>query len=280
MIVSLIGEHIPREQRTNVIGYTISGLALFYVAGSLLSSYIANLAGWRWAFIGIVFPVSTISLILSNRAIPTQEYSQSFAQVGDFMAGFKSVISNKSAIACVLGTTFGVASWNFYLIYGASYWRQQFSLSTGFVSAAYILTAFGYIAGSLLSGRVVKRIGSKPMVVITSLILGLVTLVVTLPKLFWVTYGITIFASLCGGMMITGFTSLTLEQIPRFRGTMMSVSSAATSLGQLLCASIGGFLLLRYGYLILGSSLGVAGVVSSLIFYAFSKDPTREHSPI
>ena len=236
MIVSLIGELIPREKRTTIIGYTISGLALFYVAGSLLSSYIANLAGWRWAFIGLVFPLSAISLVLSLNAIPSLELRQSSVQKGDIMAGFKSVAANRSALACVVGTSLGVASWNFYLIYTASFWRQEFNLSTGFVSVAYILTAFGYISGSLLSGRAVKRVGNKTMVVVTSLFLGLATVIVTFPRVFWVTYGVSIFVSLCGGMMITGFTRLTLEQIPSFRGTMMSVSSAATSFGQLLCA--------------------------------------------
>lgn len=57
------------------------------------------------------------------------------------------------------------------------------------------------------------------------------------------------------------------------RGTMMSVSAAATGLGQLICASFGGFLLLQYGYNALGVGLGIAGILAALIFHLFSVDP-------
>ena len=235
MVGTLIGELIPVEKRTSVIGYTIAGLALFYVIGSLLSSYIAKLAGWRWVFMGLVFPVSALSLILAVKAIPSKKSISTAGGVSDIRAGFKAMLSNRSAVACVIGTTLGTSAWNFYLIYGASFWSQQYQVSTGFIAVAMILTALSYIAGSLLTGRFVKIVGRKPLVVLTVLLVGLVTMVGTYPSTFWYSYFLCIIASLCAGMMITGFTSLTLEQIPRFRGTKMSVSSAATSLGTFSC---------------------------------------------
>jgi predicted MFS family arabinose efflux permease len=273
MVNTLIGELLPVEERTGVIGYTVAGLALFYVTGSLLSSYISKLAGWRWVFMGLVFPVSALSFILALKTIPSKESTRTTSGTSDIMAGFKAMLSNRSAVACVIGTALGLAAWNFYLTYGASFWRQRYLVSTGFVSIATIFQAFGYILGSLMSGRVVKRFGMKPLVVLTALLLGSATMIVTYPPIFWYSYAISIVASLCAGMMITGFTSLTLEQIPRFRGTMMSVSSAATSLGQLICASFGGFLLLQYGYGVLGVGLGIAGIISALVVYMLTIDP-------
>jgi len=273
MVNTLIGELIPVDKRTNVIGYTVAGLALFYLSGSLLSSYISKLAGWRWVFMGLVFPVSALSLLLALKNIPSKEVTKTTSGATDIMVGFKAMLSNRSAVACVIGTALGLATWNFYLTYGASFWRQRYLVSTGFVSIATIFQAFGYILGSLMGGRVVKRFGMKPLVVLTALILGLATMIVTYPTIFWYSYAISIVASLCAGMMITSFTSLTLEQIPRFRGTMMSASSAATSLGQLICASFGGFLLLQYGYNVLGVGLGVAGIISALTVYMLTVDP-------
>ena len=183
------------------------------------------------------------------------------------------MFSNRSAVACVVGTALGVSAWNFYLIYGASFWRQRYQLSMGFISIAVSLSALGYIGGSLLTGRFVRIVGRKRLVVITAFILGLVTLVETYPPNFWVSYGLSIIASLCAGTMITAYSSLTLEQIPRYRGTMMSASSAATGLGSLICASFGGFLLLQFGYNALGIGLGIAGVLAAIIFHLFSIDP-------
>jgi len=273
MVATLIGELLPVERRTSVLGYSVAAMAIFYVGGSLLSSYIAALAGWRWVFIGMVFPVSALSLLLVIRGIPSIESTSMGSSTKDIMAGFKDILSNRSAIACVIGTTLGVSTWNFYLTFGASFWRQRYQLSVGFVSAAFILTALGYIAGSLLTGRFVNIVGRKRFVVITALLLGLITIVTTYPPNFWVSYVLSIIASFCGGAMITGYTSLTLEQVPRHRGSMMSTSSAATSLGQLVCASLGGFLLLQYGYNALGVGLGIAGVLAGITFHLFSVDP-------
>jgi DHA1 family bicyclomycin/chloramphenicol resistance-like MFS transporter len=275
MVNTLIGELLPVEKRTSVIGYTVAAMALFYVTGSLLTSYIAELAGWRWAFMGLVFPVSALSLILALKAIPSIESTVKMG-TSDVKAGFEAMLSNRSAVACVLGTALGITAWNFYLTYGASFWRQQYQISTMFVSIAMILTSLSYISGSLLCGRVVKKLGRIKLVIFSALLLGLATILVTYPTNFWYSYVIGIIASFCAGLMITSFTSLTLEQIPRFRGTMMSVYSAATSLGQLICASLGGFLLLRYGYNVLGIGLGVAGVLSSLVIYGFAVDPTKK----
>jgi DHA1 family inner membrane transport protein len=273
MVNTLIGELLPVEKRTSVIGYTVAGLSLFYLTGSLLTSYISESVGWRWAFMGLIFPVSALSLLLTLKAIPSRESSRTTSGANDVRAGFKATLSNRSAVACLIGSALGIVAWNFYLIYGASFWRQRYLISTGFVSVAMIFTSLSYTLGSLLSGRVVKRFGRKPVVVLTSLLLGIVTVVATYPPSFWLAYPFGIIASLCAGMMITGFTSLILEQIPRFRGTMMSLSSAATSLGQLICASLGGFLLLQYNYNVLGVGLGIAGILSSLVIYAFALDP-------
>ena len=121
MVSSLIGELLPVEKRTSVISYTIAGLSLFYVTGSLLSSYIANLAGWRWAFLGLVFPISALSLLLALKAIPLKKSTSTASGMSDIRAGFKAIVTNKSAVACVIGTTLGLSAWNLHLIYGASF---------------------------------------------------------------------------------------------------------------------------------------------------------------
>ena len=274
MVSTLVGELLPVEKRTNVLGYTVAGMSFFYLIGSLSISYIAQLAGWRWVFLGLVFPLSALGLILTLKVIPSRGLSSTTRGSSDVKAGFKAILSNKSAIACVIGTTLGGAAWNFMLIYGASFWRQRYQVSIGFISIATIFTSFGYMLGSLLAGRFVIKISRKPVVVLTALLVGLATIVMTFAPTIWVSFVLGIIASFCAGMMITARSSLMLEQIPSFRGTMMSVRTAATGLGQLICASFGGFLLLQYGYNALGVGLGIAGILSAFTFYKFAIDPT------
>jgi predicted MFS family arabinose efflux permease len=56
---------------------------------------------------------------------------------------------------------------------------------------------------------------------------------------------------------------------------MMSLSSAATSLGSAVGAAVGGMALIWYDYETLGSILGVMGVASAVIFYFLTTDPTH-----
>jgi predicted MFS family arabinose efflux permease len=57
---------------------------------------------------------------------------------------------------------------------------------------------------------------------------------------------------------------------------MMSVDSAFVNLGYALGAAVGGMALLRFGYEGLGATLGLLGVIAAVVFYVFSRDPTRK----
>jgi len=75
-------------------------------------------------------------------------------------------------------------------------------------------------------------------------------------------------------MSYVGSYSLTLEQVPRFRGTVMSISSAATSLGSAIGAAMGGLALLLYDYEFLGIAGGAMALVAA-IFYLLAIDPAK-----
>jgi MFS family permease len=81
--------------------------------------------------------------------------------------------------------------------------------------------------------------------------------------------------ALLNGMLYSATTNLTLEQLPRFRGTMMSISSATGSLGTAMGTAFGGWLLVTYHYNQLGWFMGAFNVVAVLIYYFITKDPTR-----
>jgi len=76
-------------------------------------------------------------------------------------------------------------------------------------------------------------------------------------------------------MSISAGQSLNLEQVPRFRGTMMSLTSATGSTGAALGAGLGELIILQYGYEALGISPGLIGIGASFIFYFLSSDPIR-----
>ena len=77
-------------------------------------------------------------------------------------------------------------------------------------------------------------------------------------------------------MVVAGAISLTLEQVPAYRGAMMSVDSAFVNLGYALGAAVGGMTLLWFDYEGLGIALGLFGIVAAVVFYVFASDPTRK----
>jgi predicted MFS family arabinose efflux permease len=77
-------------------------------------------------------------------------------------------------------------------------------------------------------------------------------------------------------MLTSAANCLTLEQVSKLRGTMMSIDSASVNLGSALGAAVGGLALIRFGYEGLGSILGLLSIAAAFVFYFLATDPTRQ----
>ena len=132
--------------------------------------------------------------------------------------------------------------------------------------------ALFFTVGSISCVRLVKQIGRKRVIVVTGLIGGLLTaLYMNIPNIWF-----SASARFLGGMFIafafSALSSLTLEQVPKHRGSLMSINSAITSVGAALGSFMGGLALLWYGYELVGILLGAMAVVSALITHFLTVD--------
>ena len=128
--------------------------------GNLATNYISNLLGWRWAFLILILPLALISFFLVTFTIPGDSSSRSDS-IRLFFEGYKAVFSNKSAVACLVATVFLLAAWSFAIIFGTSFWRQRFLVSTDFISKILVGSASFFISGGLVCGRFMDRFGRK-----------------------------------------------------------------------------------------------------------------------
>jgi len=281
MGLTLTGEHFPQEKRASVIGRIVAGGAVSYVVGAPATGFIADVGGWRLPFLGFILPVSLLGLLLAIKGVPTSPSSrQSALSMGDYLAGFKGVFSNRSADACLAGSAFSMAAWAAIITYAPSFYRQRFLFSTGVASVFMLLAASCYTLGSVISGRLVKRFGRKPLTVLAALFAGIFTVSYAILPDVWLSGIASFLACLSGGMRAAASNSLTLEQVPKFRGTMMSISSAATNLGSSLGAGIGGLTLLLLGYEGMAISLGAMGIAAAIVFQLLAVDPTKAEMQI
>jgi len=79
----------------------------------------------------------------------------------------------------------------------------------------------------------------------------------------------------------TGLFSLSLEQVPGFRGTMMSLSTSFQNAGLIVGLTISGLVLNLYAnnFQILYAIFGAAGVASAAVVFLFARDPCKNQLP-
>jgi DHA1 family inner membrane transport protein len=275
MIFSILGELYPVSKRASVTGIVMSGVSLAFLIGAPAITYIAGFGSWRTAFLAFVFPVVAISTVLSYLGLPSvhpgEEASAERRGVGE---GFKEILVNRSAVVCLLGTALNEACWQAVLLYTISFLRQRYLVSTGSASMIIIGGALIYTIGSVVSGKVIDRFGRKRTTVAMSLLAGAFTIIYHKVLGLWITVGLIYVASLFTGFRSSANTSLTLEQVTEYRGTMMSANTASWYIGMALGAWLGGLMLLWYDYDMLGVALGGAGVAAALLFQLLARDPT------
>ena len=241
MTTTLVGENFPLEKRPGAIGWVVAGMSISYLIGVLGISFFANLGGWRLSFLGYVLPISLLSLLLAGIGIPSKSKTPyARISIGSLLDGFKATFSNRSALACLVSVVFSSAAWQFGLLYGMSFLRQRFMLSTGTVSMVMVGTSLSYTFGSLISGRLVNRLGRKTLTVSTMSLVGASTMIGPMLPNLYLYLASSLVCCFLSGMMGTSSNSLTVEQVPMFRGTMMSLNSASLQLGYTFGAGVGG----------------------------------------
>jgi len=279
MGLTLVGEHFPREKRASVIGWIFGGNALAYVVGAPAIGFIAGVGGWRLAFLGFVVPIALFSFLLAIKGVPSSSSRQSALGMRDYLAGFKGVFSSISADACLAGNALSMASWAAILTYSASFLRQRFMVSTGFASIAVLVAALCFFSGSVVGGRIVKKLGRKTVTVLAAFFAGVFTFAFANYPDLWLSMTLAFIGSFSAGLRVTASNSLTLEQVPEFRGTMMSISSAADNAGSSLGAGIGGAALLLFNYEGMAISLGAMGIAAAIVFQLLATDPAKADKP-
>ncbi len=274
IMYTLIAAHFPLEQRTSAIGWAFTGASLASIIGAPIIGIMAGFKGWRFAFMGFLLPISLLSLILVLKGLPSPIQNPPNDK-GKYLDGFKEVFSNSSAMACVGGSALGMAATQAIGLYSVSFIRERYSVTLGFASLLIIGTALCSILGNQVSGRTVNKFGRQPITVLMTFVTGVFIITYTILPNLWLASAFVLLGRMFSSIMFTAGLSLTLEQVPGFRGYLMSLSVAIIYLGGSLGAGIGGLFFLWFGYEGVGLSLGALGIAAAILFYFLAKDPTN-----
>ena len=276
MTMTIVTDLYSPEKRGSILGYLMASLSISFIIGAVIIGYIGELFGWRMAFLGYAFPLFLLSLFLCIYSLPLKIGGDHKIEGDDYLIGFKAIRKNKSAIAALVVVVLANASWQAVLLYSTAYIRTRFGFSSGFASVMLLIGATLFTIGAIVGGRVLNRFGRKRLSVITAIIAGIFTMAFAVMPSFWLTQLFIWLSCWFVGMRVTAFTTLELEQVPEFRGTMMSVDSAFSSLGSALGSLLGGAALQLSGYGLMSVTLGALHVIASLVIFRFVKDTTYQ----
>jgi len=271
MVTTYIGQLYPPEGRTEVMGRLISVRSIVSFLAPLITGYVLARSNWRIAYSSYNLTLIVISLILVFIAIPRDSSQQTGNS--NQLAGISAVLRNRSALEFLLAGALGITPFIAISVFNGSYLRQIFGLSVETVSQLMPLTAISVTLGLLVSNRLVEKLGLKRVVYLSTLVTAIAYLVYFGAGLSLVPSVVfSLIGAVLTGVRLASSGALGLLQEKTYRGSMMSLSTAAQSLGGMLGALIGGFALSKFGYFGLGFVTSVLGIIAFVIYVFWVKN--------
>ncbi|MFH2112221.1 MAG: MFS transporter [Candidatus Bathyarchaeota archaeon] len=271
MAGALVGNLLPENERAKIISWFFAGMALCVLFGSSYITFIAGLWGWKTNFLLFALPFALVAILLVYVAVPRTGAQGGSGQTS-VVSGFREILSNRSAVSCILCAVLTEAAWTVTPVFGVTYMRQITQLPLSLSWLILVGTSISFMAGSLMGGRFVGRLGRKRLAVYSSFALGLLMLAYLNVSAPLVSAALLFLGCVVSSMRYTASESLTLEQVPSLRGSVMSLNSIALSAGATVGTLLGGFLLLSHGYGALGT-LGLLSIAAAILYTIMAVDP-------
>jgi predicted MFS family arabinose efflux permease len=274
MTNALVGYNVALDKRAVAIGRINAAGSLAFLIGAPIMGVLSGFGGWRIAVLMFIVPFSIVALPFAGVSIPLgKQSSRAGHESSAHGKGFIKILSNRSATGCLFGNSFRVAVATALLSYGTAFTMERFGLTISLASIVILLVALFATLGNLIERPIRKR-GRKAATVVSVLFAGFFTISYAMARSFLVSVVLMFGAGLFDGLAASSSMSLTLEQMPDLRGTMMSLFAAFTGIGVVIGAGIGGLTLILYNYEVLGIILGSMGIIAAIIFRSLTVDPT------
>jgi predicted MFS family arabinose efflux permease len=270
MSQALVGQFYSVKERPKTTTYNTVGMAVGYVIGSTLAVYLPD---FQLISLLVLFPLSVVTIIIVMKGMP----SAPSRVMENPLRAFRQVLGNRSAVMCLLGNSLYYLGTNpGWLTFFMPFFLQTFQADRAVISMHFmIMTILSVVVASTVASRLISRVGRKRVTVVTTSlfsVLGFTYLsapIFELSLLLWYIGGMTYIISL------PAINSLALEQLPKYRGTMMSLNLTAQFIAQAIGSGVGGLILIVYGFSGL-ALFSLTGIIAGILYQFFTIDSTRE----
>jgi predicted MFS family arabinose efflux permease len=270
---TIIGDNLPLSKKPKAISYITAGTLLSTIVGSLVIGLIANFGGWRMVFLILVLPISVIGLLLTFYGLPREPRRQQSSDNSVYLTNFRRVLSNRFAATALVGVMLGGATT--FVIFALAFYREHFSQPLGFIVVANLAAVSIYIVGNLVAGRLVTRVGTKPLIVMGGLVSAGMATSFFFTNQLWLALTVNMIHAFFSAFPLTAGRCLVIDQIPSSRSTMISIAAIFGSIGDAIGSALSGSLLVLFSYQIAGIATGVLSVCATIMFF-LSKDPYKK----
>lgn len=273
LTVAMIGETLPLRERGFAVALTFVAQFVANIFVPPISSSLALIGTWRTVLLWFVFPLSIASIILSWLLIPSR--LQALSAKPQYKQAFKQILLNKSAIACLVNVSLMTLPF-IISTYAVSFYRIDFHQTLSTAAFFSSIAAVGGLSGALTGGTIVNRVGRKSLAVSTAFITGIFALTFTYVPNLWLSLAFWTISFFTLAMSVTGLRNLVLEQVPAFKGSMMSIADMFRSIGSITGLAVSGLLLNIYAndFHLLMIMYGVGAVAASPILL-LARDPCK-----
>ncbi len=287
MSTSLIAELYPLNKKATRISWSASTAFIAVMVASPITGLLANngsVSSWRDSLLWFLLPATILCLLFTILFVPSKTSLHETSRKAPFMNGFREILANISARACLVNSILG-SIWLASSVFGSAFYANVFSLSPVSRGLINTLTLGVLVAGLLTGGFLVNPVGRKRLMVtsaFTAVVVAVLSyvLMVFVPNL-WLGIGVRSISFFFGGFVFAAGPNLLVEQVPKYRGTVMSLAQGLSGIGVAIGIFVGGAALNFLGtstqaYSISIGLLGLLGLMGTLVLFLFARDPCRE----
>jgi len=265
--VAYVGDYFPYEQRGWANGWVMSGTAFGQVAGVPIGKVLAAGFGYRWPFLMFALTMGGAAVLIW-RFVPQPNADLDEQQLTPrrFLRKYRGLLRGPYVTAAVGAYFLMFCGFGLFTSFLPTWLESTVGVSSYSIALLFAIGGSANVLASPLAGRISDEVGRKPLVVWSSLMLGLLSAVAPVLIVgFSSAAGLFFLAMIAVGIRISPLQSLLTALVPdQERGLLMglaiSVGQAGFGIGSLFASATFG----AYGY----ASNALAGAVATVVMGA------------
>lgn len=260
--VAFVGDYFPYERRGWANGWVMSGIAFGQILGIPLGTILADMFGFRWAFLMFAITMGLAAIFIWGVVPqPKVDRDTSHFSVRGVARNYWSMMTRKDTLAAALAYFLMFFSIGLFVTYLPTWLEGHLNVTGTEIASLFLVGGLANVVASPTAGRLSDRIGRKPLVLGSCVGMGLIMIFTTLlVNTMLAAYVMFAIAMITVGMRIAPLQALLTAMVKdKRRGTLMALAIAFGQVGIGLGSWVAGFTYGPYGYGI-NTFIGAGGI--------------------